>query len=183
MTTTTGAVEEIDQWVDEWITRTDARRALRDKAPHWVYRCFDATGRLIYVGCTWDLPGRFGAHRSGSWWAGQVANVRASVHSGRVRGRVAESEAILTEHPRWNTQGRWPSHPTWSEDEFRDYVYASLRYGHSTFKSRLIVQAFKEYERRFGMPLRDERIDPCVWANVCKWSEHRTRHRVKEMAA
>jgi hypothetical protein len=154
-----------------------ARRELRENLPHWVYRCHDQTGRLIYVGCTWDLTRRLTAIRATAWWADQIVKVRASVYSGKARARGVERKAIVTEHPRWNTQNRWPSHRTWTEDQFRDYVYASFRFGHSTLESWNIVQVYEEYERRFGHPLRDERIDPYAWERPT-WRGGWARHLV-----
>lgn len=71
-----------------------------------VYRCYDAEGRLIYVGCTGNLEQRLRGHRNSSWWSVQIADVRTTDYPTAIEGRIAEREAIRTEHPRWNTQGR-----------------------------------------------------------------------------
>ena len=31
---------------------------------HYVYRCYDADDRLLYIGCTQDVEGRIGQHQS-----------------------------------------------------------------------------------------------------------------------
>lgn len=33
---------------------------------HWVYRCYGADDRLLYVGCTRDIGARFAVHHA-SW--------------------------------------------------------------------------------------------------------------------
>jgi hypothetical protein len=42
-----------------------------------VYRCFDASGRLLYVGCSGNVTRRLGSHHSKPWWP-LVAQVTVS---------------------------------------------------------------------------------------------------------
>jgi len=79
----------------------------RTNSVHHVYRCFDATGRLIYVGSTANLFGRLDQHRKGSWWSPQVAKVSAKVYRDGPTARTEERRIIRNENPRWNVQGRW----------------------------------------------------------------------------
>jgi len=77
----------------------------------YVYRAFDASGRLLYVGCSVDVDGRLNYHRdNASWW---LFHDRIEVESFDTRDDAAEAEAraIATEHPRWNMQGRSQDHP------------------------------------------------------------------------
>jgi excinuclease UvrABC nuclease subunit len=92
--------------------------------PYWVYRCYDSTGRLIYVGCTSNLWQRLSTHRSKSWWAPQVSRVHAKVYRGRNAAGSIERRAIADESPRWNIVGRWASHSSWTREDFEDYVKA-----------------------------------------------------------
>lgn len=91
---------------------------------HWVYRCFDESGRLIYVGFTATPSGRIAAHESQSWWASQIARIEWSDYPTRADARAAEKEAIATENPRWNTLGRWAQNSAWNSQDFRDYMLA-----------------------------------------------------------
>lgn len=91
---------------------------------HWVYRCFDASGRLLYVGCTRNLRSRLYAHSLTSFWSYDVVKVKATVHPDKWAGLAVEAEAIRTERPRYNVKGRWATHPTWTPDEFADYLRA-----------------------------------------------------------
>lgn len=117
----------------------------RDRA-HWVYRCYDATGRLIYVGSTHNLFGRLDQHRSGAWWAPQVAKVTGAVYPDRTTARRAESKAIASELPRWNVLGKWATRGVWDEQDWRDYLHA-VRTGGAA--SHAVKKHIERVERDF----------------------------------
>lgn len=71
--------------------------------PHFVYRVFDATGRLLYVGCAVDVERRMEQH-SGQWWRWYVAEVTWTGYPTRAAGRTAEAEAIVAERPVCNAR-------------------------------------------------------------------------------
>lgn len=76
-----------------------------------VYRVFDASGRLLYVGCTVDFAARLREHSAHApWW---VFHDRVDSTRYTTRGEAAKAEAIAitTEHPRWNMRGRSDAHP------------------------------------------------------------------------
>lgn len=77
--------------------------AITDR-PHWVYRCFDSSARLVYVGCTADIDKRLQEHADKAWWAPQVKWVEIERHIDRAAGREAERLAVVQEHPRWNIE-------------------------------------------------------------------------------
>lgn len=77
--------------------------------PHWLYRCYDAEGRLLYIGCTMDVANRMYLHRCGySNPASAFLNrhmTRYEVEGpfvGRLSGHKAEREAIGAEAPLLN---------------------------------------------------------------------------------
>ena len=83
-------------------------------ADHFLYRCYDADGLLLYIGCTNNVERRVAAHRRGdghslaSRWL-SVFMTRHEVEGpfpGRDAGREAEREAIRTEQPLFNYQER-----------------------------------------------------------------------------
>lgn len=92
-----------------------------ENQPHYVYRVYDPFGDLIYIGCSIDVPSRMSQHYSQAWWGPQAAKVKAKVYPNRFTGRRAESEAIRTERPRWNSTGRGPRN-TWTEQDYVDYI-------------------------------------------------------------
>jgi hypothetical protein len=67
-----------------------------------VYRCFDASGELLYIGSTWRLPAqRLREHRTGKPWWDEVAEVRVERHPLETL-RAVETQAIQQERPRYN---------------------------------------------------------------------------------
>lgn len=77
----------------------------------YVYRAFNAAGRLLYVGCTTQPGQRMVAHRRESvWWSGAVRFTFAAF-ADHQQALAAESDAITAELPRYNVAGRSPFHP------------------------------------------------------------------------
>lgn len=133
-------------------------------APHWVYRCYDATGRLIYVGCTLALGRRLDDHVRQSWWAPQVVKVKATVHKNRQAGHSVEKRIIRAETPKWNNCiTAWRARKQWTEESFRDYVFSLLRSGAADLDDPRVLAARDEYQDRYGGPMQDERIDGRSW--------------------
>lgn len=116
-----------------------------------LYRCFDADGRLLYVGCTVNLRHRFDAHRRESWWTGMVARVRAEVYP-ESEARRRELYAIRSEGPRFNIAGRWALRFSWTESEYADYLLAcekALAKGNSTAARKHVAAIRAEMAERF----------------------------------
>lgn len=97
-------------------------------AAHYVYRVYDAEGRLIYVGSTGNLVQRLRFHSYGytAWWNYQASKTVAKVYPDERAARDAEMAAIRSERPRWNITGKWCTNADWTETEFSDYVEALL---------------------------------------------------------
>lgn len=89
---------------------------------HFVYRCYDQAGQLIYVGCSVAPRQRLDQHRLSSWWSGQVARVRYTVFPNREYALYKEREAIEQENPRWNIKGR--DLDAFDLADFRDLFFA-----------------------------------------------------------
>lgn len=79
-------------------------------APHFVYRCFDADGRLLYIGCTVDVERRLTAHRRSAAWFPLLASVRLVGpfvgSAARYRAMRAEERLIRAERPEFNAHHR-----------------------------------------------------------------------------
>jgi predicted GIY-YIG superfamily endonuclease len=76
--------------------------------PHVVYRCYDATDRLLYVGCTRDIVARMQVHAA-SWNnpASALLSMRMTRYEveefpTRAEAREAERRAIYNEEPLGN---------------------------------------------------------------------------------
>lgn len=118
----------------------------------YVYRCFDTDGRLVYVGLTEQLFQRLDTHYRYTWWAPQVARVRATVYPNRERARRVERTAILEERPRWNVSGVQSAvcRDSWAPENYHDYVFARRQWnvGNAVYANLLVAQG--EYQRKFG---------------------------------
>jgi predicted GIY-YIG superfamily endonuclease len=64
-----------------------------------VYRTYDATGRLLYVGSSANLEQRMANHRNVSWWFRLTQQVVAEPYDDLSSARTAEATAIRTEWP------------------------------------------------------------------------------------
>lgn len=76
-----------------------------DSLPHVVYRCYDAQGRLLYIGCTRDIGARMQVHAS-SWnnpasaaLTLRMKSMTAVEYPDKASGRAAERQAIHDEAP------------------------------------------------------------------------------------
>ncbi len=67
-----------------------------------VYRHFDQSGQLLYVGLSVNVAARTSAHSSGAEWFGSVARVDIENHPTREDALNAEAVAIVIEKPRHN---------------------------------------------------------------------------------
>lgn len=91
--------------------RAAQRRSRMGSRPHYVYRCYDAEGQLLYIGCSANVKRRMGLHRShptNPASLGIAAScVRVEVEgpfAGWPAGHAAERAAIAAEKPLLNVQ-------------------------------------------------------------------------------
>lgn len=76
-----------------------------------VYRCYDTSGRLLYVGYSADIAERLRQHRRSSPWFSGVDRITVKVFRTRVEASNAEMDAIRTEWPLHNVRYA----PGWTE--------------------------------------------------------------------
>ncbi|MEV1013740.1 GIY-YIG nuclease family protein [Micromonospora sp. NPDC049801] len=84
--------------------RVSAATLALENQPHALYRFFDRTDVLLYVGITADLPTRLKSHRKGKPWWTQVANITIEPFETRQEALDAEKRAIREEGPLHNDQ-------------------------------------------------------------------------------
>src|SRR3990167_3888832 len=72
---------------------------------HQLYRHYDASGTLLYVGIALCSVERLVQHRSGAEWFGQIATIRIEHFETEDIAREAEAKAIRKERPIFNKQG------------------------------------------------------------------------------
>ncbi|MEV8610211.1 GIY-YIG nuclease family protein [Amycolatopsis sp. NPDC051373] len=69
---------------------------------HALYRMYDETGQLLYVGISIDPGKRMAQHRSDKPWFSQVANITVQPMPSRKAALEAERESIKNERPTFN---------------------------------------------------------------------------------
>lgn len=80
--------------------------AIRAGQPHYVYRCYDAEGVLLYVGMTYNPPARMRQHSKKAEWFPRAVAVRFIVFPTRDYAMQKEREAIVLERPEFNKAHR-----------------------------------------------------------------------------
>lgn len=71
-----------------------------------VYRCWDAAGRLLYIGSTMNLARRCIAHKSASAWWTAVRYLTSTPYPSERQARFVERHAIFAEQPPHNVMNK-----------------------------------------------------------------------------
>jgi len=79
-----------------------ARKSSPTSAPASVYRAFDESGELLYVGMSSGPRERFNQHAKDRPWWDEVARIEVERFPTRAEAARAEVEAIRTERPLHN---------------------------------------------------------------------------------
>ena len=70
----------------------------------YLYRHFDAEGKLLYVGISLQAINRLAQHRDNAHWFSNIRDVKIEVFESRQDALAAERKAILEENPSHNIQ-------------------------------------------------------------------------------
>ena len=73
-----------------------------------LYRHFDDSGTLLYVGVSLNSINRLSQHKNGSHWFEDIARVEIEKCDSRQNALEAETNAILNENPLHNVRKRKP---------------------------------------------------------------------------
>lgn len=100
------------------LPKSEKRRLIAETLNHYVYRCYDSDGVLLYIGCTTNVQKRLKSHFSApanntaSWWLSlfYADHEVEGPFPGRAAGRATEAAAIAAEHPLFNLQGNGIRH-------------------------------------------------------------------------
>jgi len=76
-----------------------------------VYRLYDATGALLYIGASCNPTRRYKDHASRRPWWREVYRREVEWHPTRAAALAAEREAIKSDRPRYNKVHRDPNPP------------------------------------------------------------------------
>jgi hypothetical protein len=94
-----------------------------------LYRHFDASGRLLYVGISLCAVYRLSQHRLKSGWYCDIARVDIERHKSLAHARYAEAMAIRDEKPLHNKARPAPIDPDAPVEEAPIYPESTLRRG------------------------------------------------------
>lgn len=98
-------VRELEEWAESRTRRHKDRYSNEDetkeKAFH-LYRHFDSSGTLLYVGVSLSALNRLAAHESGSHWYWRISRVEVTNCKTRQESLDAEVDAIVKEKPLFN---------------------------------------------------------------------------------
>lgn len=67
-----------------------------------LYRIYDKSGHLVYIGSTDSIGERIAVHRRIAKWRDRIADVRTTTYPTLPAARAAEVAAIKAEHPECN---------------------------------------------------------------------------------
>jgi predicted GIY-YIG superfamily endonuclease len=99
---------------------TIGERAALANLPTALYRFYDNSGQLLYVGITHALERRWQAHKQNQLWWLDVARKEHVWLPNRAEAEAAELKAIQTEKPVWD-KSRTPTRgETWCDNPRRD---------------------------------------------------------------
>lgn len=134
--------------------------SVRLNVPHFVYRCYDEDGDLLYVGCSGDVEKRLAIHAKTASWVADVRNMEVEEFDSRRDALHAESRAIAAEHPYHNIVGRWMRRNEWTEAEFQRWAHMQIRRwpnGYDSVQRHEQMEATRRaYLQRFGKSLPDD---------------------------
>lgn len=77
-----------------------------EEAKPGVYRCFSASGELLYIGSSRNWQDRLTSHRLKSRWWSEVDDVQFQAYPTLIEARLAERLAIEAESPARNVRWR-----------------------------------------------------------------------------
>lgn len=81
-------------------------------AAHALYRFYDTTGELLYIGITCNPGSRWRDHqRTKTWWH-EITQITIEQHPSKRAVEIAERSAIQAEQPRYNIIHNRPQNPT-----------------------------------------------------------------------
>lgn len=141
-----------------------------------LYRAYDDTGQLLYVGITSSFGRRWEEHsRTKPWWPLTQTQTITWCDS-RPAAESAELAAIATENPRHNIAGKPDDHPTL--DGVPDTIQACGRAVHSLWHDGY-SRADALREARGRLPERAEHIVLHNWKAAGGCQRCRTRARTE----
>jgi hypothetical protein len=138
--------------------------------PVVLYRFFNESDDLLYVGITVNASIRFRDHQYKQWWFDEVAYRTCELHDDRADAALAELTAIQQEHPKYNVMGTAnevrPAPPLHVHKE-RSPSTAEMDYAFAVWRVKNPVSAEQMawMERQAAV----DNLSPGVWIDCLLW--------------
>jgi len=68
-----------------------------------LYRHYNSTGELLYIGISLSVLNRLGQHKDNSHWFNSITNISIESYNTREEALIAERDSIINERPYYNT--------------------------------------------------------------------------------
>lgn len=147
-------------------------RAARLAGRTALYRLFNTTGELLYVGVTNNLDVRYGAHATEKPWWHEVAERKVVWFESRDEALATETRAINDEKPRYNILGT-PRHRELSGGR-RDVDIMAVPWIADTISRLTAIEDPADRARAVGAALN-------AVPDLKKWIGRQRRQVVREM--
>jgi predicted GIY-YIG superfamily endonuclease len=92
------------RWSRQEVWNFIHRKPLDAPGEHCLYRHFDASGALLYIGISLSAVERLSAHNRTARWSAKITRVEIERFATRDEAVRAESSGIKDEKPRYNKQ-------------------------------------------------------------------------------
>lgn len=114
-----------------------------------VYRCYDAQGVLLYVGCSENVEARLRSHWSKAHWAYRAVDITTQEYPSLEAARAAEKHAIRTEDPLCNVMSRSQDRTGWTRQHYVDFIAARRSSMGSDIVRRNVQRMTAEMDERY----------------------------------
>lgn len=93
--------EDLDAWIAAYriVPPKEHGNPVDDGVPTTLYRHYDSSGRLLYIGISLHAINRLNDHMRGSDWRSKIARVEMEQHPSRLSALRSERAAIKKEKP------------------------------------------------------------------------------------
>lgn len=116
--------------------------ALLDARPTTLYRAYDASGRLLYVGIAVNWPRRWGQHAERSPWYQQVTRLELTEYANRPDAMAAEKRVVAAEHPVHNIEHTPRDRRPWRTANEQHYYVRPFDY--TAFTRRGLASRYRD---------------------------------------
>jgi hypothetical protein len=147
--------------------------------PEFLYRIFDARGRLLYIGITGNLRTRILRHSLTDWWP-TGAQVTVEVYPNRVAALLAERLAVAAERPLVNVNLQLGEGRAIQVNE-RPIVAVPGRLEELGKRHRQIMARIERLRPKLDAAIRKERAAGATHVNLWRRSGYKSLGQIRRI--